>query len=237
VSQPNFTLGQILTSPEMNQLADMVLYPTPTSVSVNPCAAGTSYVVTTGASALTMTLPNSGSAIPALAGNIIGIKKADNTAGTVTVTVAGGTYILGPGVPASTASIQVSAYGAFVTLLFDGTNWHIISGAQDTGWLVLTNYANSWLSSSGPATGGTAAGYRVTGNVVRLGGKITAGTTGLIAFTLPATAYPMRALTLMSADTSTPTIVSWAVSAAGVCTPTYTAGTIPTLDLLAWTTD
>jgi hypothetical protein len=232
MAQPNFTLGQILTSPEMNQLADMVLYPIAVSASTNPLVAGGAYIVTTGASALTMTLP-----APGVAGNIIAVKKADNTAGTITIN--SGIYgdFLGPGIPASTTTIQISAVGASITLLCDGSNWHVVAGAQDTGWLPIPTYTNSWFSSSGPATGGTVAGYRVTGDVVRLGGIISGGTTGTLAFTLPATAYPARNLTLMSADTSTPTICKWVVGTTGACIPTFTAGALPALDLLTWTTD
>ena len=214
-----FTSGEVLTAALMNQIAQMDCYATPTSASVNPAVAGSLYIVTTSTSAITITLP------APTAGICVGIKKTDAAAGTCAVT-AGSGYILGPGVPASTASIQCSAYGAYVILQGDGTNWHIVAGAQDTGWLPLPTYTNSWASNFGPATGGTVAGYRLNGDVVRLGGSIKTGTNSTAAFTLPAGARPVYLAELPMSTTGGAGNLA-IVSASGVATPYASSGTTP----------
>jgi hypothetical protein len=230
MAAPSFTSGQVLTAAELNQLAQMDIYPNAVSSST-ACVAGNGYIVTTGTSSLTMTLPTP------TAGIFIGVKKVDNTTGTITVT-AGSGNILGPGVPAATASIPVSAYGAYVTLMADGTNWHIVAGQQDSGWLPFS-YSNSYASNEGPATGYTAAGYRITGNVVRLGGSVKTGTTGNAIATLPAGYRPAYANVYLNSFASAAGAdpCTFDITSAGVITPTFPAGATPILDGLTFTVD
>lgn len=212
---PSFTTGQILTAAEMNQLAQMDVFGTAVAASVNPCVAGTLYIITNGASAFTFTLPSP------VAGIAIGFKKADSGAGGNTIT-AGSGVILGPGTgSAGSASIPCSALGAYVVLQGDGTNWHVIAGAQDSGWAAVS-FTNSWVNQ------GTfrAAAYRRAGNLVRLRGVVNGGATGTAAFTLPAGACPAGLVTLGSnTGGTTPSPAQVQVSTAGVVTP-YFAGTL-----------
>lgn len=171
---PSFTTGQVLTAAEMNQLAQMDVFSTAVSASVNPCVAGTLYIITNGSSNLTFTLPSP------TAGIAIGFKKADSGAGGNTIT-AGSGVILGPGTGAAgSSSIACSALGAYVILQGDGTNWHIVAGAQDSGWVNAT-LGNSWAAASTSVT----PGYRLRGNRVYLRGIVNGGTNGTSPFTLP----------------------------------------------------
>ena len=107
-----------------------------------------------------------------------------------------------------------------------------------TGWVPLGGWANSWDSASGP---GGLASYRVTGNIVRLGGAIASGAVGYPAFTLPPGARPSWGLSL-SANMgnnggSVYSAAVLAVSTGGVCTPYLASGTYFFLDGLTFTTD
>jgi hypothetical protein len=229
--------GQVLTAAEMTTLTQMMPYPSAISASITntPYAVpGTLYLVTTSTNAITIDLPTP------VSGATIGVKKVDAAAGTITIsTAATSGYILGPGVPANATSIQCSAYGAYVELQADGTNWHIVGGQQDSGWIALTSlFANSWASVAGPATGNTVAGYRITGNVVRLGGRIGTGASNTQAFTLPAGYRPLYLVEFPGITTVT-TISAGLVliTPAGACTVNNGAGTIPQLDGITFTVD
>jgi hypothetical protein len=227
--------GQVLTAAEMTTLTQMMPYPSAISASITntPYAVpGTLYLVTTSTNAITIDLPTP------VSGATIGVKKVDAAAGTITIsTAATSGYILGPGVPANATSIQCSAYGAYVELQADGTNWHIVEGQQDSGWLAFS-YINSWASVAGPATGNTVAGYRITGNVVRLGGRIGTGASNTQAFTLPAGYRPLYLVEFPGITTVT-TISAGLVliTTAGACTVNNGAGTIPQLDGITFTVD
>ena len=229
--------GQVLTAAEMTTLTQMMPYPSAISASITstPYAVpGTLYLVTTSTNAITIDLPTP------VSGATIGITKVDAAAGTITIsTAATSGYILGPGVPASATSIQCSAYGAYVELQADGTNWHIIGGAQDSGWIALTSlFVNSWVSVAGPATGGTVAGYRITANVVRLGGRVGSGASNTVAFTLPAGYRPLYTVEFPGLTTvSTISAGLVLVTTAGACTVNNGAGTVPQLDGITWTVD
>jgi len=227
--------GQVLTAAEMTTLTQMMPYPSAISASITstPYAVpGTLYLVTTSTNAITIDLPTP------VSGATIGVKKVDAAAGTITIsTAATSGYILGPGVPASATSIQCSAYGAYVELQADGTNWHIVGGQQDSGWLAFS-YINSWASVAGPATGGTVAGYRITGNVVRLGGRIGTGASNTPAFTLPAGYRPLYTVEFPGLTTvSTISAGLVLITTAGACTVNNGAGTIPQLDGITFTVD
>lgn len=228
--------GQVLTAAEMTTLTQMMPYPSAISASITntPYAVpGTLYLVTTSTNAITIDLPTP------VSGAAIGVKKVDAAAGTITIsTAATSGYILGPGVPANATSIQCSAYGAYVELQADGTNWHIVGGQQDSGWLAFS-YINSWASVAGPATGNTVAGYRITGNVARLGGRIGGGATNTVAFTLPPGYRPLCLVEFASITTVSANIAGLVqIASAGACTVNSgSPGTVPQLDGITWTVD
>ena len=99
----------------------------------------------------TVKLPN-----PGTAGTLIGVQAVSGQSGTapVTITTVGGSGVfIGPGVAASATSILLGTVAAFVILEDDGTNWNIVGGAQDSGW----------VTGAGGAAGLT---YRILGNRV-----------------------------------------------------------------------
>lgn len=215
--------GQVLTAAEMTTLTQMMPYPSAISASITntPYAVpGTLYLVTTSTNAITIDLPTP------VSGATIGVKKVDAAAGTITIsTAATSGYILGPGVPANATSIQCSAYGAYVELQADGTNWHIIGGAQDSGWQ-LPSYVNSWVSNGGPATGGTLAAFRLQGNVVRMAGTIKGGASLSSTFTLPTGYRPLYVVELTCvAAGATNNLGLMQVSAGGIVSLTYSGST------------
>lgn len=97
-----------------------------------------------------------------------------------TLTVSG-TNIYGTGLNA-VSSFQLSGSGSFAILLADGTNWFIVAGAQDSGWVAVSGFSNSWTNAG---AGTPAAAYRLVGDRVSLRGAIASGSAGK-AFTLPA---------------------------------------------------
>jgi hypothetical protein len=231
MAAPSFTNGQVLTGTELDQLADMVTYPDAVAAGVNPCVAGTLYLITNGSSNFTFDLPSP------TAGICIAFKKVDSGAGGNTITASSG-VILGPGCGSGGASsIPVSALGANVELMADGTNWHIIGGAQDSGWLAFS-YSNSWVSNSGPGAAGTVAGYRITGNIVRLGGSIKTGASGSAPCTaLPVGYRPLAAVAMTVNPYGAAGSASFTVSTAGVTAAFYSAGTGVNLDGATYTVD
>lgn len=216
---PVFTASEVLTAALMNQVTQADAWNNAVSTSVNPCVAGNLYVVTTGASALTMTLPSPTSGI------VIGVKKTDSNAGGITIT-AGSGVVYGPGTGASgSASIPCSAQGAYVILQGDGTNWHITSGQQDSGWVAPGSLSNSWSQYSG----GITIGYRITGNIVRLRGTMTGGATQTSPYTLPSGYRPTGLVCLPAANISSgasPSAAQLQIASTGVITNYYLTGTI-----------
>ena len=183
----------------------------PTAKTAGYTAVNGDYVLmTNGGTARTVTLPTP------TAGQFIGVESIDGS-GTLPTTVATPSgAIVGPGVVAATASILLGAARAFVILESDGTNWHIISGAQDTGWLAVGNgsMTNAWVNGS------PAFGYRLQGNVVRLRGVLTTGGSGINALTLPAGYRPATAINVPAS------VIGFANAAAiittgGVLQPAY----------------
>jgi hypothetical protein len=108
----------------------------------------------------------------------------------------------------------------------------------DTGWQPIPTYTNSWASAGGPATGGTVAGYRIIGNRVFLGGKISGGSSAAPAFTLPSGARPPYAMNLPTVtSTGGESAVVCTLTTGGVFTPTWSGNTVPTLDGMSFATD
>lgn len=111
----------------------------------------------------------------------------------------------------------------------------VVYPSADSGWVAFSGYVNSWASNGGPASG--AAGYRIVGNRVELGGSISGGVTGTDAFTLPAAAFPPYALNLPGQTIATaPYLCNFTVSTGGVVQPKFAGGTIPCLDGLHFLT-
>lgn len=134
---------------------------TMTAKSANYSAVSGDYVVCTGS--FSVTLP------AATAGRVVGVKAASGQTGAAPVTIAtllGAAQILGKGVVASATSILLGIPGANVTLEADGTNWHIIDGAQDSGWIGLP-YAGAF---SDYGSGYQLGQYRKIEDIVHLRG-------------------------------------------------------------------
>lgn len=126
-----------------------------TSVAVNTSALDRhTYGVTATA---TLTLPS-----PVLNARV-GVYN-NSVSGIVTITASSG-VIGGLGLGTSGAtSITLGASASALTLMADGTNWHIVSGQQDTGWVNLTSFGTS-VSAGSPVVA-----YRVIGDRVQLRG-------------------------------------------------------------------
>jgi hypothetical protein len=131
----------------------------------------------------------------------------------VTLTTASG-YFIGPGIPASTASILLGALNAQVIFVSEGTNWYLTGGAQDSGW-ITPSLTNSWTDSNVPPA------YRKIANRVTLRGNLSTaagGSTGTSAFAIPSGYQPAIIATLVAASpgataayvtASTGLIVAW----------------------------
>jgi hypothetical protein len=99
----------------------------------------------------------------------------------VTVTAAGGKAINGRGLAAGT-SFKLGTPFAHATLQYDGANWLIVDGEQDTGWLTVTLI-------NGATVGSLAPQGRLRGDEVRLKGDLTLGGNATFA-TVPAVLKP-----------------------------------------------
>ena len=119
---------------------------------------------------------------------------------------------------------------------WNGSAWQTFAG--DTGWIAISSYSNSWASNSGPASGGSAAGYRRFGNRVILSGQIKSGASGNAAFTLPSGYRPTVAMAFPGATTGGGYLFCyWLVATTGVVTPTFSAGNTPSLDGITFMVD
>jgi hypothetical protein len=105
----------------------------------------------------------------------VGVKAVTGQTGAspVTISTPSGT-ILGEGVNASATSIVLGLVGSYVTLEADGTNWHIIDGCQDSGWIGIP-YATSYSDYGSGFVGGQ---YRKHGSRVELRGLVKYATPG-----------------------------------------------------------
>lgn len=144
---------------------------TPTSTSTSKTAASGQCMVVTGSSAVTITLPSHSSGQR--------LKIVNLSTGGTTVS---GTNIDGVGLSAA-SSFPLGTVGASAELFDDGTNWYIVAGQQDTGWVALTLSTN-WNAYAGAY----APAYRLAGNVVYLSGACTNNTGGVSSS--PFAAFP-----------------------------------------------
>ena len=142
----------------------------PVSTSTSTTAVDGQELLVTGSSAITITLPSHAS------GQMVGVTNYSSGGTTVS-----GTLIQGLGL-SSASSFPLGAVGAHAILLDDGTNWNLIAGQQDTGYLAMT------LGSGVNSIAGYTPAARLVGNMVELCGTLhnNSGTT-LAAFTTMAT--------------------------------------------------
>lgn len=104
-------------------------------------------------------------------GDTIQVEAANNVTGTtpVTVTASGGKVMNGVGL-INASSFLLGAPNASATVQYDGTNWRMIAGQQDTGWVVLAP-ASGWV------TGYSTPQMRLIGDRVYARGSVQ-NTTG-----------------------------------------------------------
>lgn len=131
----------------------------PVSISSSAQALSGQEVVVTGSSSITVTLPSH------VKGQKIGVLNI----GTGVVTVSG-SDIQGQGL-SSASSFPLGATGSHATLLDDGTNWLMIEGEQDTGWVTLTAVIGTLAAPDHPYA-------RKIGNRVFCRGSIEAASGG-----------------------------------------------------------
>lgn len=152
------------------------LFPVVTSSSVT--AASGQCIITTGSSALTVTLP-----AHAKGQTVAVINVTSNT------TTVAGSNIQGLGL-SSASSFPLGLSHACAVLLDDGSSWDIISGAQDTGWVQFATLGTH--INGGAGTSATPAS-RLIGDRVYLRGLLQSSgtvTTGSVIFTLASTFAP-----------------------------------------------
>lgn len=165
---PLFTVGQVLTAALANQL-NM----TPVAKAVNYTAVDGDIVVLTTGKVVTLPAATNQSRVLVYAGDA-------NVANGFTA--AGGAVVKGLGLGSGTAAgtlVPLGAADAFALCIADGTNWRIIAGNADSGWIALASLlAGAWVA------GGITPQYRRRGEEVMCRGSITGGVAGSI-FTLP----------------------------------------------------
>lgn len=117
------------------------------------------------AAGVTVTLPT------ATAGVAVAVQGDSSVTGAspATVLAAGAAQIRGVGLSATATSFPLGTPGASAVLVADGTNWHIVGGQQDSGWVALG-------LSSNIASGGMGASSRLQADTVRLKGTLTNNT-------------------------------------------------------------
>lgn len=161
---------------------------------------------------VTVTLP------AATVNAMVAVVASSTVTGASPITVAG-VNIYGVGLVGA-ASFKLGTPGAVAVLFSDGTNWEIILGQQDTGWVGLTL-----------AGGVTGSGYvpsaRLQGDIVRLkgamsGSSITAGSTWA---TIPSGLRPSVALNFPASQTLVSTgLAVLAITGGGVISTSVGTG-------------
>jgi hypothetical protein len=118
------------------------------------------------AAGVTVTLPTP------TAGVAVAVQGDGTVTGASPATVSGGSAdIKGGGLSGSTTSFVLGTPGATAVLVADGTNWHFVSGQQDSGWVALTLSSN-WNAYAGAY----APAYKQVGSRVELSGACTNNT-------------------------------------------------------------
>lgn len=140
---------------------------------------------------VTVTLPSA----TTHAGALVGVRASASASGAAPLTIATGVGEIVGGGSSSGGSTSMLLGQPWACMLFfsDGTNWQVLAGQQDTGWVTLT-LTGSWSA----AAGGFTPSVRLIGDRVWLKGGVTGGS-GAIA-TLPA---PFRPTANVAAPTLT----------------------------------
>jgi hypothetical protein len=141
-----------------NALDTVPLFPQAKTTSFS-AAAGFSYAAGTGVTATLPASPATGDTI-----RVAGSATVTGVAPAV-VAAAGGKGINGLGLAAA-SSFKLGLPWAHATLQYDGTNWQIIDGGQDTGWVAIS------LTSGWDHGGSAVPQARLRGDVITLRGWI-----------------------------------------------------------------
>lgn len=178
-----------------------VLRPVATIVNATLVPGQVTYV---NAGARTMTLP------AATIGTSLGVVSALGMSGSAptTITGSGGALIFGQGAN-FVSSILLGTPGSKVWLLADGTNWTIIQGQQDSGWVALTP-GSGW---SVPAPSYFTPAYRVTGDTLAFSGAFAGSSVSGITTltTVPASFAPQKTVVVVAS-----TLGGWPTATANV---------------------
>lgn len=174
----------------------------PASVSTNSTVVNGQCLITTGSSAITITLPTN------TKGALVGIVNQ-----TSNVTTVSGSNIDGVGLSAA-SSFKLGTAGASAVLLGDGTNWYIVGGRQDSGWVALSTMGLNANLATGIATytPSFTPAARLIGDRVWFSGMLHATGTisGATLWTMPTgwrpstIAYPIAPVYISSGGTNTP---------------------------------
>ena len=220
-------MADALTLYLMSKLSTYPVVPVAVTASTS-CVAGSLYVVSISTAAVVMTLPTPAN------GACIGVQTRAITTGSVTITASSG-VIFGPGTTsAGFPSIPLSAQNAEVLLLADGTNWNIIAGAMDSGWMYMS-LVNSWSYAGG---GWSVPGYRLEGNLVRLRGLAYGGVTNTTVATLPAAFRPPSSFICTTFTTSSGgASAQLSCLTSGVINITFPSGGFCGFDNISFTVD
>lgn len=133
----------------------------PVSVSTSQTLADGQLAIST-ASPITLTLPTAAANVTC--GVFARVATGSNP---VTVSAPGGALIYGVGLN-GVSSLTLGTIGSFVVLQSNGTDWFVVAGQRDTGWVSLT------LQSGWAATSGTwAPAARLQGDRVQMRGQVT----------------------------------------------------------------
>ena len=206
----------------------------PTVTQLTPIAKSSSYTATNGQfvnCTATLTVTSPAAAAGATFGAIANYGASN--ASPVTLTTASG-YFIGPGIPASTASILLGALNAQATFISDGTNWYMTGGAQDTGWINFS-LLNSWVTYDATPQ------YRLVGNRVTWRGSLQSGSTSTSPFTVPSGYRPSSAGTVeffpATNTTSGDTSIIYITISTGVAILVFVSASSTSLGSISYTVD
>lgn len=90
---------------------------------------------------------------------------------------------------------------------------------KDSDWITVSSFSNSW------SAGTIAPAYRKIGSKVYLRGRVTGGTGGATAFTLPSGYQPSTTQSLVSCNASGPTLNQIGITTGGAVQPTVSTAT------------
>jgi hypothetical protein len=176
---PFFTVGEVFTAALANALAM-----SPTAKSGSYTAVDGDFVIMTGGHVVTLPAPTNQAEV---------LIYSDDSNIANGFTAAGSAVVKGLGLGTGTAAgtlVPLGTGGAFALAKADGTNWRIIAGNVDSGYLFVGGtgvaFQSPWVNN-----GENNTRYRLTGNTMRLAGGLTGGGSGTVAFTLPAGMRPL----------------------------------------------